>query len=122
MATKQEIEKQVIALQKLGLSENEIAEILETDKRIDRGEKLFELPDELKQGAKKARQAERKAPAEPVKRERKVNDDKRFLIDFLVKTLSPEVDKPIEISNPEREFTFEYNGKKYRITMACPRS
>lgn len=122
MATKQEIEKQVIALQKLGLSESEIAEILEDDKRIDKGEKLFELSDELKKGAKKARQADRKTPATTVKRERKQDGNKRFLINFLVKTLSPEVDKEIEVTNPEREFIFEYSGKKYKVTLSAPRT
>lgn len=122
MANKAETEKQIEALKKLGLSENEIAEVLADDKKIDQGERLFELPDELKQGAKKARQADRKATATATKREKKVDDDKQFLINLLVETLNPHSDSGIEIVNDEREFTFSYNGTKYRITLAKPRT
>lgn len=108
-------------MRKLGMSEEEIKQLLDDDKRIDRGEKLFELPDELKQGAKKARQAERTAP-KTAKRERKVDDNKRFLIDFLVKALLPEADKEIEVINPEREFTFFYNNEKFKIVLSKPRT
>lgn len=121
MASKKDLEKQIEALKKLGLSEIEIAEVLEDDNKIDHGEKLFELPDELKPGAKKARQAER-TPAKTTKREKKADDNKRFLIDFLVKTLSPKADNEIEIINPEREFTFFYNGEKFKIVLSKPRT
>lgn len=122
MANKAETAKQIEALKKLGLSENEIAEVLVDDKKIDQGEKLFELPDELKQGAKKARQADRKTAATATKREKKVDDDKQFLINLLAETLNPHSDSGIEIVNNEREFTFSYNGTKYRITLAKPRT
>ena len=35
--------KQIDALKKLGLTDEEIADVLATDKKIDKGEKLFEL-------------------------------------------------------------------------------
>ncbi len=119
--------KQIEAMRKLGMSEEEIKQLLEDDKRIDRGEKLFELDPEKEKVAKQARQADRKPTVYKLdnsegKRSKKVDENKRFLIDFLVKTLSPEVDKEIEIINPEREFTFEYSGKKYKITLSAPRS
>lgn len=122
MANKAEMTKQIEALKKLGLSENEIAEVLADDKKIDQGEKLFELPDELKTGAKKARQADRKTPATATKREKKVDDDKQFIINLLAETLNPHSDNGIEIVNNEREFTFSYSGTKYRITLAKPRT
>lgn len=122
MANKAETAKQIEALKKLGLSENEIAEVLADDKKIDQGEKLFELPDELKTGAKKARQADRKTPATATKREKKVDDDKQFIINLLAETLNPHSDNGIEIVNNEREFTFSYSGTKYRITLAKPRT
>ena len=122
MATKPETAKQIEALKKLGLSETEIAEVLADDKKIDQGEKLFELPDELKAGAKKARQADRKAPATATKREKKVDGDKQFIINLLAETLNPHSDNGIEIVNNEREFTFSYSGTKYRITLAKPRT
>lgn len=122
MATKLETEKQIEALKKLGLSENEIAEVLADDKKIDQGEKLFELSDELKAGAKKARQADRRTPTTTTKREKKVDDDKQFIISLLAETLNPHSDNGIEIVNNEREFTFSYSGTKYRITLAKPRT
>lgn len=102
----------------LGMSEEEIADILQTDKEIDRGAKLFELDPELEAGAKKARRAERK-PTE-VKRERKEDTDKRQLITLLTSALGNV--RPEDIINPEREFLFTWNGKKYKVTLSCPRS
>lgn len=121
-----------ILMANLGLTEEEADAVLADDKRIDRGEKLFELSDELKAGAKKARQADRKAPTAPIKRERKEDTDKRRLIDFLVSALENEVNVSLtecdsigvecEIINPEREFTFIYNGRKFKVVLSCPRS
>ena len=72
---------QFLALQKLGLSEDEIADVLATDKEIDKGAKLFELDPELQKGAKKARQADRTDTPKP--RERKPNEDKATLVNAL---------------------------------------
>ena len=44
-------------MENLDCDEETAKEIMETDKRIDKGEKLFELPEELEKGAKKARNA-----------------------------------------------------------------
>jgi len=109
----------------LNITEDEAREVQQTDKRIDRGEKLFELPPELEAGAKKARRAERKK-VETVKRERKPDEDKRDLIHYLEDKLEDahhydmDLDN-ITITNPERELEFTYNGKKYRLTLMRPR-
>lgn len=113
--------KQAEKMRKLGFSEAEIKDVLMADKRIDRGEKLYELDDDLKAGAKKARQADRKQSA-PVKRERKIDNDKLFLIDAIVNNLQQNDCIDFNIVNPEREFCFNYNGKKYKIVMSLPRS
>ena len=105
----------------LGMSDEEIADVLRTDKEIDRGAKLFELDPELEAGAKKARRAERKTTA-PVKREKKVNPDKREIIQVLDDALCNLVDNVEEITNPEREIIFWYNDVKYKLTLSCPRS
>lgn len=109
---------------KLKVDKAEAEEILESDKRIDRGEKLFELSPELEAGAKKARQADRKAPTERKPREKKVDNDKRELIEHLICSLevSPTNVRDVEIINNEREFTFTYNGKKYKVVLSAPRS
>ena len=51
----------------LKISIEEAKQVLEMDKRIDRGEQLFELPPELEAGAKKARRADRKKVENSIK-------------------------------------------------------
>lgn len=104
---------------RLNISIEEARQVQEDDKRIDRGEKLFELSPELEAGAKKARQTGTRKVTE-VKRERKPDDDKRELIQFLETQLNAKVES-ISITNQEREMEFSYNGRKYRLTLACPR-
>ena len=102
----------------LGISREEAIQLVEDDKRIDRGEKLFELPPELEKGAKKARcvaSADRKKST--AKREKKVDDDKRHLINHFTEGL-----ENVNVLNPEREFEFFYNGKKYKLVLSVPRS
>ena len=104
----------------LGCTEEEALQTIEDDKKIDQGEKLFDLAPELEKGSKKARQAPRKANATPTKRERKDDTDKRVLIAEIVKALA-ECDK-VEITNPERQIDFEFSGRKFRIVLSAPRS
>ena len=49
------LDPQVVALAKLGLTDEEIKQVLADDKRIDKGEKLFELSAEQERESKKAR-------------------------------------------------------------------
>jgi hypothetical protein len=115
-------DRQKEALRKCGIPEAEWAELEATDKRIDRGEKLFDLDPELEAGAKKARQADRK-PSERKPREKKVEADKVSLIQQMVDSLENDFPcVPCEIINPEREFVFTYKEKKYKVVMSCPRS
>lgn len=113
-------EKQRKAFEKLGIKADEIAEIEATDKEIDRGAKLFELPDDLKAGAKKARQADRK-PTERKPREKKRDEDKEFLLTTLFHTILP-LCETYEVANAEREFSFTFRGRKYKVVLSCPRS
>ena len=117
-------QQQVQAMRVLGFTDEEITDVLETDKRIDRGEKLFELPDELKAGAKKARQADRKPTVYDFsKRERKPNDSKRAIIAALAETARELADSgEVDITNIEREMLFIANGVKYKIVLSAPRS
>ena len=116
--------QQVQAMRVLGFTDEEITDVLETDKRIDRGEKLFELPDELKAGAKKARQADRKPTTYDFSnRERKPNDSKRAIIAALAETARELADSgEVDITNIEREMLFVANGVKYKIVLSAPRS
>lgn len=129
--------KQIEALRKLGLSDAEIEQVLADDKRIDKGEKLFELTAEQEKASKQARKADRaptvyKLDNTAGKRSKKANPNKQAIINRLTATLKTwfESDSQctynactnIEVANPEREFTFTYNGTKYRITLSAPRS
>ena len=115
-------DRQKQALRKCGIPEAEWAELEATDKRIDRGEKLFDLAPELEAGAKKARQADRK-PTERKPREKKQDDDKWILLEQLANAINASpIHAQCEIVNPEREFSFTYNGRKYKVIMSCPRS
>ena len=111
------ISPQVLAMQKAGFTEEEIADVLKCDKEIDQGVKHFELAEDLKPGAKKARRADRTDTPKQAVRERKPNEDKQFLLEQLVNAIPAEC----EIVNPEREFLFTYNGIKYKVILSAPR-
>ena len=121
---------QVERMRAQGYTEEEIEDMLKCDQEIDRGADLFPLDPELEKGAKKARRADRTDTPKKANRERKPNDDKRFLIDALVWAVTTDIEQAgdnvlatdVEIINPEREFLFTYNGTKYKVTLACPRS
>lgn len=112
----------VDALISLGCTEEEALQTLEDDKKIDKGQKLFELDPELEKGSKKARQAPRKANSTPTKRERKGDIDKRILIQFLTNALTNSDITEYEITNPERQIDFTFSGRKFRIVLSAPRS
>jgi hypothetical protein len=105
----------------LNISEEEARQVIEDDRRIDKGEKLFELSAELEAGAKKARQADRKKSDTSVKRERKSDNDKAELVAVIaeaVKTAGAE----INVTNAEREIELRYNDRKFKIVLSAPRS
>lgn len=103
-----------------GYTEEEIADMLECDRKIDRGENLFPLSAELEKGAKKARRADRTDTPKKAERERKEDTEKRKIILLLASALG--CVRTEDIVNPEREFTFIWNGKKYKVVLSCPRS
>ena len=108
------------ALKNLGLTDEEIADVIETDKRIDKGEKLFELDKELEKGAKKARCAGNCNGYTKANREKKVDLEKGKLIADLLDGI-PYAEN-VEIVNREREFTFDYKGRKFKVVLSCPRN
>ena len=115
------MEQQIQKLMKaLNISREEAIELMEEDKRIDKGEKLYELDPELEKGAKKARQADRKQTT--TKREKKPKPEKAELCSAMMEGLRTLGVKEFSVTNPEREFVFHHNGTKYKVTLACPRS
>lgn len=119
--------KQIEAMRKLGMSEEEIADVLEADKRIDKGEKLFELTAEQEKASKQARKADRaptvyKLDNAKGKRSKKANTDKQAIINALDEAICRIADAQSEITNAEREIIFHYNGTKYKVVLSAPRS
>ena len=107
-------------MKSLNISRDEAIELMEEDKRIDRGEKLYELDPELEKGAKKARQADRKANT-TTKREKKPKPEKEEICSAMMDGLRALGVGEFEVTNPEREFIFHKDGIKYKVTLACPR-
>ena len=107
-------------MKSLNISREEAIDLIEEDKRIDRGEKLYELDPELEKGAKKARQADRKQTT--AKREKKPKPEKEEICSAMMDGLRELGVEDFEIINPEREFIFHKDGTKYKVTLACPRS
>lgn len=115
-------EKQINALKKLGCSDEEIKDILESDNLIDKGEKLFELTTEQKKAEKSMKQVA-KAPTvyKFTKREKKKNETKAKLIQMFAET-AKENCGIVKIVNSEREFLFTLDNITYKIVMSVPRN
>lgn len=117
-------DRQKQAFKKLGFTDEEIAETVQTDRRIDKGEKLYTLDKESEKASKSARQTTAlKTPTaykfkQPKTKESNV--DKSKLINDLINGITY-VDN-LNIINSEREFTFDYKGKKYKVVLSVPRS
>ncbi len=105
--TANEKEKQTQALKNLGLTNEEIADVLQADAEIDKGEKLFELPKELAAGAKKARNAGNcKGYTKPP------NPNKTKAFELLTKNV-----KSANIVKQDSEFIFFVNGEEFRAKL-----
>ena len=117
---------QIKAMLKLGLTEAEIEQVLADDKRIDKGEKLFELTAEQEKASKQARKADRaptvyKLDNTAGKRSKKADEDKATLMNALFTAILPMCDT-YEVTNAEREFCFTYHGRKFKVVLSAPRS
>ena len=107
----------------LGITEEEAIQLIEDDRRIDKGEKLFELTAEQKQASKKARQADRKPTVykfDTSKRKRPANESKRLLIDTLKQALES-IGASVEVTNIEREMVLMFEDTKYKVVLSAPR-
>ena len=117
---------QIEALRKLGLTEAEIQQVLADDKRIDRGENLFPLTAEQEKASKQARKADRaptvyKLDNKDGKRSKKEDADKATLMNALFTAILPICDS-YEVANAEREFSFMYHNRKFKVVLSAPRS
>ena len=105
----------------LGCSMSEALDIIQSDYRIDKGEKLFELTSEQKKAAKSATiTTSGKARKKTKKRINKSDNNKLALMNNIINSLNNSV-QDINVINPEREITFMYNDKKYKLVLSVPR-
>jgi len=109
-------------LMKLGMSEAEARQVLEDDKKVDRGEKMpFDLTKDQEKEVKKYRQADRKPFVPDLKpRQRKPNMAKRDIIQVLDKALTDIADD-VTVTNIERQIDFVLDGVRYRVVLSAPR-
>ena len=110
----------------LKISRDEAIQLIEDDKRIDKGEKLFSLTPEQEKASKKARSAGRKPKTtvykfDTTKRKKPENKNKFDLISVITGALIEHGAENLELINPEREFTFTMDGTKYKIVLSLPR-
>lgn len=110
----------------LKISREEAIQLIEDDKRIDKGEKLFILTPEQEKASKKARSAGRKPKTtvykfDTTKRKKPENKNKSDLISVITGALTEHGAENLELINPEREFTFTMDGTKYKIVLSLPR-
>ena len=96
------------------------------DKEIDRGAKLYSLDKEAEKESKKARQGDRKKPMvckfDSSKKTKPANESKSNIVSNVVSTLKQMGATEINLTNPEREFTFKMEGVKYKFVLSVPRS
>jgi hypothetical protein len=115
-------EKIKVLMDSLKISREEALKVIEDDKRIDKGEKLFELSPELAAGAKKARMTgTRTTKGATTKKPKAENTDKKFIMNAIEGAIGENAES-FEFINPERECIFTYNGTKYKIVLSCPRT
>ena len=110
----------------LDISREEATQMLEDDRRIDKGEKLFTLTPEQEKASKKARQADRKKKTtvykfDTSKRKKPENKEKQIIITTLTESVEKLGAENLDVTNNEREFFFELNGTKYKIVLSMPR-
>ena len=110
-------------MRKAGFTDAEIADMLEADARIDKGEKLFEQTAEQKAVTKKMTQARAAVNAygKKVTRERKPNEVKRWIIQR-VKTLCEDWELNgdalnVNVTNIERTIDFQIDGRNFTLTL-----
>lgn len=116
-----EQENQIAACRKLGMTDEEIKEMLDDDKAIDRSNlnsKVFDWeldPAEHKKAVKFANSDERKPKGERKKPVRKEDVRKREIIQLLFDCLDENYGAVID--NPEKYIKFVIDGEEYTVSL-----
>lgn len=104
----------------LGCSISEAMDIIQSDEQIDKGAKLFELTKEQKKAAKAATITTSGKERKKTERTKKTDNNKLSLMNNIISGLN-DCAQEINVINPEREITFMYNAKKYKLALSMPR-
>lgn len=121
--TKEHIEK---LMKKLDLTEEEALELIASDDEVDHmktSEVNSDLTDAQRQASKKARSNGKTTVGKTkVVREKKVDDDKVFLVKSF-QSLLENLDNTenVNVENDQKIITFIYNGRKFKIDLSAPR-
>lgn len=107
-------------MQTLNITEEEARQMIADDEAIDHGADLFPLTPDQEKASKQARSTGTRAYTF-TQRERKPDNDKRELIEWLARWLTA-TDEDLTITNPERQIDFTYNGRHFRIVLSAPRT
>lgn len=114
--------KQIEAMRKLGMSEEEIAEVLADDKAIDRGQRMaFDLDPQAEKQAKKYANANTRKTGAKTERKRKENPTKAGVIVDLAKFLVENGYEMVNVTNPERQIAFKIGENDYELTLVQKR-
>jgi hypothetical protein len=110
-------------MKNLGITEEEALDIIECDKRIDKGEKLFELTEDQKQAVRKVSQTRSvDAYGKTRIREKKEDQEKREIVGILADALASSLPlTELVVVNEERELTFKVGNRKFKIVLSAPR-
>ena len=111
-------EKVACFMATFGISEEEAKQMIADDEAIDHGVDLFPLTAEQEKASKQARGTGTRAYTF-TKRERKPDEDKRFLIQIFASLLA---DEETTVTNPERQIDFNFNGRHFRLVLSVPRA
>lgn len=115
--------KQIELLMKcLDITEEEAIQVLNDDKAIDKGEKLFEQTPEQKANSKKYTKVgikTNKKPDNVTNKEKKVDKNKLDTFDLFVNFAKE--NGTVEIVKENAEFTVLINEQKYRIKLTKAR-
>lgn len=122
-ATREHIEK---LMKNLDLTEEEALELIASDDEVDHM-KTSALDDDLtdaqRKASKKARSSGKTTVGKTkVVREKKVDDDKVFLVKSF-QSLLENLDNTenVNVENDQKIITFIYNGRKFKIDLSAPR-
>lgn len=116
-------ERVIKMMNTLNLTREEAEQCVRDDDIIDKGGTCdWEVPmtAEQKKLIRQLHATDRKTGAKKVKREKKVDDNKKALITTISNALTDVED--LVITNDEREMTFTFNGTAYKIVLSAPRA